>query len=460
MPAKVLIVDDLPANVRLLQAKLEAEYYEVLTAFSGEEALVKASQWQPDIILLDVMMPGLNGFEVCLKLKESIDTRHIPVILVTALDGRDDRLAGLKAGADDFLTKPIDDMILLARLKALVRLKQLIDEIRTRESHSRSTGLQSGFDANQELYQRSIKAVGNVLILDDQDQHAKRLMIPLAEEHRCAYVTDPNEAMEIAKGRVDLIVLNLDADHFDSLRWLAHARSNSECRAKPILGVIAAGDSPRILKAFELGVNDIVLRPVDHLELKARARTQIRRKRFVDFLRNSLDRSLEMALTDALTGLNNRRYMDHHLNRLMMTAASGGAAVSLLVFDMDHFKNVNDTHGHDIGDEVLKEFSKRLCANIRAQDMPCRMGGEEFVVIMPETNTDMAMIIAERVRLKVAENAFIASNGRHLEITVSVGVTTSQGQGDGVESMLKRADRGLYEAKSSGRNRVIISMAA
>ena len=457
MTARVLIVDDIAANVRLLQAKLEADYYEVLTASDGHAAIAKAIADQPDIILLDVMMPEIDGYEVCRQLKEHPETRHIPIILVTALDGRDDRLSGLEAGADDFLTKPVDDVVLMARLQALVRLKQMVDDLRARESSSRRSGL-----LDQELYERQISATGNVLILDDNIRQAERLMLQLGEDHRCAYETDPAKALKIAAGRVDLVVLNLTAKAFDALRWVAQLRTHETTRQRPVLAIINADERKTMLKALELGVNDVVPRPVDMLELRARAKTQIRRKRYGDFLRNTLDRSLELAITDPLTNLNNRRFLDHHLNLAMARHIRGAGedVVSVLMLDIDFFKRVNDTYGHDAGDEVIREFARRLSLNVRAIDMPCRFGGEEFVVLMPGTDQPDALHIAERVRSQVADTPFALADGRSLDVTVSVGVATSRGLGDSPEGLLKRADEGVYEAKQSGRNRVIVRSAA
>lgn len=454
MSAKILVVDDIPANVRLLQAKLEADYYDVLVAHNGQQALELALSEQPDIILLDVMMPELDGYAATRLLKDHPDTRHIPIILLTALDGREDRLSGLEAGADDFLTKPVDDVILFARLKALVRLKQMFDELRQREVSGRRRGL---FDA--ETLQRQMSAPGNVLIIDDNARQAERLMHQLGQDHRCAYETDAVKAIKIASGRVDLLVLNLMTRDFDALRLVAQLRSNEFTRQTPILGIYNPDDRPMLLKALELGVNDVLPKPIDSLELIARARTQIRRKRYADFLRNSLDRGLELAVTDPLTGLNNRRYMDLQLSHWLHKHLKSDEPVSLLLLDIDYFKRINDTYGHDAGDEVLKEFAQRLIISVRAIDIPCRMGGEEFVVIMPDTDADAAQMIAERVRAQVADTDFGLIQGQSLSVTVSVGVSTLAGLGDTAEAMLKRADEAVYEAKQSGRNRVILRAA-
>ncbi|MDC7675672.1 PleD family two-component system response regulator [Asticcacaulis machinosus] len=455
MTAKVLVVDDTPANVKLLQAKLEADYYDVIVAETGDEAISKAVTEQPDIILLDVMMPGMDGYATCRWLKEHAATSHIPIILVTALDGHNDRLSGLEAGADDFLTKPVDIALLTARLRSLVRLKVMIDELRQREASSRRLGMIDEADR-----QRQMAAPGNVFIIDDNERQAERLMGLLGANHRCAYETDTARALEIAAKRVDLVIINLSAKAFDPLRLIAQLRSHEATRHKPILGIASAEDREGLLKALELGANDIIVRPVDGQELSARVKTLIHRKRYADHLRVSLDRTMELAVTDTLTGLNNRRFMDHQLLRLIAKANKGGPKVSLLLVDIDHFKKVNDTYGHDGGDEVLKEFARRLSHNVRAIDLPCRMGGEEFVVIMPETEARDAAMIAERVRAQVAAKPFVLTDGRALDVTISVGVSTSKGAGDTPDTLMKRADQAVYEAKQSGRNRVIVKAAA
>src|ERR1700710_2135964 len=141
MTARVLVVDDILSNVKLLEAKLTAEYFDVVTAFNGLECLAKVAEAAPDIVLLDVMMPGMDGFEVCRRIKADPKTAHVPVVMVTALDQPSDRVAGLEAGADDFLTKPVDDGALFARVRSLVRLKMLTDELRMREETVQSMGL-------------------------------------------------------------------------------------------------------------------------------------------------------------------------------------------------------------------------------------------------------------------------------------------------------------------------------
>jgi len=449
MTARILVVDDVEANVRVLEAKLTIEYYDVLTCADGPTALEIAARDQPDIILLDVMMPGMDGFETCRRLKANPVTRHIPVVMVTALDGRDERIKGLEAGADDFVTKPIDDVVLFARVRSLSRLKLVMDELREREESGRKLGLEEG-----SARMRGIG--GRVLIVDDNERQAQKIFDQLREEHRPVIEPDAGNALMASRGPVDLMIINAAADGFDGLRLAAHIRSAELTRHLPLLIIIEPEDRQRLVKALELGVNDVLPRPVDAQELAARARTQIRRKRYTDFLRDKLDHSLEMAVTDALTGLHNRRYMTGQLQALVGRAAHGGSSVALLVLDIDHFKLVNDGFGHDAGDEVLAEFAVRLATNVRAVDLPCRMGGEEFVVVMPGASLEDAQMVAERIRRDVASAPFRVMGGKEqLTITISIGVAATTGEGDTPESLLKRADEGVYEAKASGRNKVV-----
>jgi len=450
MTARILVVDDIEANVRLLEAKLTAEYYDVISACDGPTALAMAASEKPDIVLLDVMMPGMDGFEVCRRLKEDPLTRHIPVVLITALDGRSDRINGLEAGADEFLNKPIDDVMLFSRVRSLTRLKTVIDELREREASGRRIGVIAGAAS------RLAGSGGRIIICDDNDRQAQRIASELAIEHRPVIESDPDKAHLTARGPVDLLIINTNAKGFDGLRLAAQMRSDEATRHIPILAVIDPDERARMVKALEIGVNDVLPRPIDPQELAARARTQIKRKRYTDFLRNNLDQSLELAVTDQLTGLHNRRYMNGQLSALVARSIKGGEPTAALMIDIDHFKKINDNFGHDVGDEVLQEFAVRLASNVRAIDLPCRHGGEEFVVIMPDTTIAAAERIAERIRLHVAGSPFRVSGGKEiLTVTISIGVAATLGEGDTAEALIKRADSGVYDAKAAGRNKVI-----
>src|SRR5262249_36606013 len=227
-----------------------------------------------------------------------------------------------------------------------------------------------------------------------------------------------------------------------------------------VLALVEEGETQRILRALEMGVNDYLVRPIDRNELVARVRTQLRRRLYTEKLRQNLDMSVELAVTDQLTGLYNRRYMAGHVGTLIANAAESGRELSLLILDIDYFKSINDTHGHDVGDQILREFAKRIIANVRSVDLACRYGGEEFVVIMPDTDLSFAYMVAERVRQQVASQTFpIDRPPSGVHVTISVGATTPEGKGDTPEALLRRADQALYRAKRDGRNRVVSAAA-
>jgi len=457
MTARILVVDDVAANVKLLEARLSAEYFSVVTATGGREALAICERAECDIVLLDVMMPDMDGFEVCRSLKSNPVTQHIPVIMVTALDQASDRVKGLEAGADDFLTKPVSDVALIARVRSLVRLKMMTDELRMRAVTSKEIGIEN--PAREAVAETGKGA--HILLVDDRKTSYDRLAPVLATEHTVDVEPDPAEAVfRIAEGNYDVLMISLGLDNYDGLRLCSQARSLERTRNTPILCVAEAEDTPRLMRGLEIGVNDYLIRPIDKNEMLARVRTQVRKKRFSDRLRDNVQASIEMAVTDGLTGLHNRRYMETHVTTLVEQAAARGKPLSVLVLDIDYFKSINDTHGHDAGDDVLREFSLRLKKSIRGIDLACRYGGEEFVVVMPETDMGVAAAVAERVRRGIATEPFPISQGTKLaEVTISIGIAALTSPTDSAADILKRADQALYRAKRDGRNRVVADAA-
>ena len=453
MTARVLVVDDVPANVKLLEARLSAEYFDVVTAMSGAEALTICERADCDLVLLDVMMPDMDGFEVCRRLKTNTITHHIPVVMVTALDQPSDRVRGLEAGADDFLTKPIPEPALIARVRSLTRLKMVTDELRMRALTSRDIGIES---PEREAVADTGRG-GRVLIVDDRPASYERVAAMLAKEQSVEVEADPNEALfRAADGDYDLLIVSLGLENFDGLRLCSQLRSLDRTRNVPILAITEPDNSARMLRGLEIGVNDYLMRPIDKNELLARARSQVRKRRYAERLRDNVQISIEMAITDALTGLFNRRYMENHLGTLVEQAGARSKPLAVLALDIDHFKSINDTYGHDAGDDVLRDFAMRIKRSIRGIDLACRCGGEEFIIVMPETDMAVAMTVAERLRRRIATEPFAISEGtRTIPVTLSIGIAALRGRDDTPASLLKRADQALYRAKRDGRNRVV-----
>ncbi|NOY58973.1 MAG: PleD family two-component system response regulator [Calditrichaeota bacterium] len=305
---KILVVDDIPVNIQLMQKYLSPAGYEILFARNGEEALVEVENGKPDLVLLDVMMPKMDGFETCRILKNNDKTKYIPIIMVTALNEIEDKVKGIEAGADDFITKPFNKLELLARTKSLLRIKRLHDQLQE--------------------------------------------------------------------------------------------------------------------KVFQL--------------------------------EQAKERLRELAVKDGLTGLYNHRYFKRFLTQEIKRARRHKSQVSLIMMDIDHFKNYNDTYGHLAGDEVLRNVAKLMTGNIRGIDVAARYGGEEFVIVLPQTNKNAAKIVAEKLRILVGDQKFqnedTQPNGK---ITISIGVATFPENATNLEELIHQADQRLYHAKSLGRNCVV-----
>jgi len=455
MTGRVLVVDDIFANVKLLEARLSAEYFDVLTAHSGTEALAILEAERVDVVLLDVMMPVMDGFEVCRRIKSAPKTMHVPVVMVTALDQASERVRGLEAGADDFLTKPVDDIALITRVKNLARLKTLNDEMLLRMA----SGAELGMTPEATAQWAKAESSGRILLVEDQQRPAQRIAVALAGLHQVDIEADLQKALlQLSEKPYDLLIVSLSLVNGDGLRLCSQVRALERTRNLPIIILVQPGDEARLLRGLDMGVNDYVTRPVDRNELLARVRTQMKRKRYADHLRGRLEESLELAVLDALTGLHNRRYMEVHLKSLTEAAKESGRPLSVVVVDVDNFKSVNDTYGHDAGDNVLREFAKRMRRNTRGIDLACRLGGEEFVILMPDTGMERARQVGERVRECIAGEPFQADRGVEVSVTASVGIATL-GEHDSFADMFKRADRALYAAKRGGRNRVVAAAA-
>ena len=456
MTARVLVVDDVEPNRKLLETRLSIEYFEVLTATNGPDAIAICKMGGCDLVLLDVMMPGMDGLEVCRRLRAAPETAHLPIILVTALDRPADRVRGLEAGADDFLTKPVDEIALIARVRSLARLKFSIDELRSRAAHSAGADVIDPVEAPAP----QVPERGRILLVDHQRSSFERLVNALTPYHDVIQIDEPSEALAKARSEdVDLMIVTLGLGEFDGLRLCSQARSHASTRNLPILLIADREDRQTVLRGLELGVNDYLSRPVDRNELLARARTNVRQKRYVDRLQQSVRQSVEMAFYDPLTGLNNRRFLDRRLPAMIELARQRGAPLTMMILDIDHFKRINDTFGHDVGDLVLKGFAAELQQIVRGGDLVCRLGGEEFVVAMPGLDASHAARMAERARRSIENRAFpVGDAAGPVSITVSIGLADVRGEQDSAD-LYRRADRALYLSKSAGRNRVTLDAA-
>ena len=258
MTGRILVVDDQPLNVKLLEAKLTSEYYDVLTASDGPSAIEIATTERPDVILLDVMMPGMDGFEVCRRLRAEPVTMHIPIVMVTALSDTEDRVVGLSAGADDFLTKPVEDLALLARVRSLLRFKVTFDELRLRLKAGAG-----GNAADDLMPEDGDQQSGRILLLEDFESRARLISEALGDANDVKVVDDDTEALQLADVEdFDVVIISLTLEDIDGLRVCSQLRSRTATRHVPILALIEEGDLELLAKALDLGVTDYVMTPL------------------------------------------------------------------------------------------------------------------------------------------------------------------------------------------------------
>jgi two-component system cell cycle response regulator len=364
--------------------------------------------------------------------------------MVTSLNDQSERVRGLDAGADDFLVKPVDQATLFARLRALLRVKQVLDAWRLRAETVRDLGFEPP-SAPPEDFEGA-----KVLLLSDNEAEAATLSSALAADGM-ALEQFRDEKLVWAKlqdpqSHYDLVLTSLPMREGDPLRLASRLRAEAETRDMPLMLIADEEQRELVLRAFELGASDHVLRPINEEELRARVRNQVRRRRYQLRLRAEFDRSLELAVTDGLTGLRNRRYVFRHLESLLRA----GTASGVLMIDVDRFKPLNDYYGHAAGDAALREVAARLREHVRASDIVARYGGEEFLVVMSGAGAEETAVIAERLRSAIADRPIDLGQAK-LPVTVSIGSALSSSNME-AEPLIAAADSAMYRAKASGRN--------
>ncbi|MGB5869561.1 MAG: diguanylate cyclase [Albidovulum sp.] len=458
MAGKILIVDDVATNRIVLKVKLASAYYETIQAANGNDALKLASQIHPDLILLDMELPDICGIEVCKRLKEDPATRDIPVVMITAFQDPANRLEALRAGAEDVFWKPLDELVLLARLRSLLRAR---DTQRHTDLHD-STYRELGFAEAAPTFEGP-GLIGLVANRAETASAWKRALEPYLSDR--LVVMDRDCALgDLAEDEVpDTFVVSADLLRpGDGLRFMSELRSRPATRHSAVCLVLPDGSRDASAMALDLGANDLFESKMEPAEMALRLQTQLRRKRQSDRLRVSLADGLRLAMTDPLTGLHNRRYALPHLKRIAQNAHEAGHTFAVLLIDLDRFKLVNDTFGHATGDAVLATVAERLRDNLRTVDLVARIGGEEFLAVLPDTSIEAAHATAERLRRAVADQPIQAPSGRNVSVTLSIGLAISGVGGSElpVEEMLERADKALLAAKAEGRNQVTVDRTA
>lgn len=452
MGGRILIVDDVSANRFVLARILSDAFYEPIEAASGAEALDLARTANPDLVLLDIEMPDLGGIATCQRLKADPRTAAIPVVMVTAYNDSARKMQALRAGAEDVIGKPINETVLLARIRSLLRARETERQLGLRESTYREFGFAEPPAA---FAPRARVVIAGPAAPDLAESVSSRLDAEILAADRDSILRDSQ------KGRApDAFVVALGGDQVrDQLMLIAELRARAETRHAAIcvhlagLGHDQQGQDAAAM-ALDLGANDLIEPDATPEEIAYRIRAQIDRKLQADRLRASVEAGLRLAMTDPLTGLHNRRYAMPHLQRIADAARRDGRRIAVMVLDIDRFKSINDTYGHAAGDAVLVEIADRLRSNLRAADLIARLGGEEFLVALPDTTGKAAQATAERLRRVIAARPVsLPRDKTEISVTLSIGLALGPTEA-GIEDLIDRADRALLAAKSAGRNQV------
>ncbi|GAB4269615.1 MAG: diguanylate cyclase [Deferrisomatales bacterium] len=300
----------------------------------------------------------------------------------------------------------------------------------------------------------------SLLIVDDSSalrQELRSLVEGLDYIGPCREAANGVEAYrKVLEAPPDLVLCDLEMPSVDGLKFLSLVRSRPEARDIPVILVTGRAEVETKIRGLELGASDYVTKPFDAGELAARIKVQLKIKALQDALRRSNEKLQELSSVDPLTRLYNRRYFMEALAAEFSRSDRYATPLSFVMVDIDHFKRLNDTYGHQAGDDVLREMGALIRRQIRAADTPGRYGGEEFCILLPQTAVEGAREFAQRLRVAV-EAASFPAQGRELRLTASLGVSSCPSEGvESGEDLIRRADEALYEAKETGRNRVVV----
>lgn len=466
MQGKILIVDAIATNRIVLKVKLASAFYEVLQAGTMAEGLEIARNRTPDLILSALCLPDGCAGKLCAALRDAPLTDVVPVIAIATHPDSDARLSALQQGVQDVLHKPVDDTLLLGRIRSVIRTHNAAAEWQVRDETSRMLGLAEP--------EQAFEPMGHCILVGQDSAQLQKWAVKLRPTLRARLTlaaTDAAIRHAAAQSEVDVFVLALPSDPktaLHQLRLIAELRAHATTRHAGVLVLQTQPDPALGAQALDLGADDLMSEGFDAAELALRFRALLRAKRMQAQLRASVRTGLQAAVFDPLTGLHNRRYAMPHLKQMADRATTTGRPFAVLAADLDHFKRVNDLYGHASGDAVLVEVAARLRAALRSSDTVSRIGGEEFMVVMPATTLNEARRAAMRVCDVVAARPIqVPGHADPINVTISIGMAFADPASpvtDGAalcgESLLDRADKALYAAKGQGRNQVTLGRPA
>ncbi|MGD8645520.1 MAG: response regulator [Desulfobacterales bacterium] len=443
---QVLIVDDEPLNVKLFASILSVEGYDISSAFNGEEALEKVNEACPDLILLDIMMPGIDGFEVTRQLKNSYETRDIPIILITASDNADYKVIGHEAGADEFLNKPIKAPELKSRVKSLLHTKVYQDKLKIQKK-TEADGLSNykGNDTNQ-----VVNDISPVLLVFENEEDAKSIELFLhGQPYQIMIGQTAEEAITLSNQRqIDLILLDGMHQGGKCFEICSHLKEREQTANTQILVVADSEFFDNHHEKFEVWSDDFLIKPINVHELRTRVKALLKKKAFWDKLYADPKGSVRAAITDSLTDLANDSYFKVFLEHEMKRSFRNNRPVTLLMIELTNVKHNPNCVGHLAGEQWLKDLGTFIKDNIRDVDLGARYKEKQFAIVLGDTDRNEARMVAERLR-SLVENHFskTSANSPAENSSVNIGIAEYPSDADSTEQLINGAVDALTESK-------------
>lgn len=464
MQGKILVLDAIATNRIILKVKLTDAYYEVVQADSISAGIRLARSLTFDLVITALSLPDGTAERLCRKLHAAPGCEHLPVIAMGSGADPERRLAILRAGAQ-VLAKPVCDTLLLSQVRSTIRIHNAAAEWRMRDDTSRALGMAEPAPTFERAGRATLVAPNPV----EGQRWIRCLRASLGGSIRyCAPAAALRDTGLDGGPDAFVLVQPEDPQSPEALRLVSALRANAATRHSGIMIVQMAPDPGLAAHALDLGADDVMTDGFEPAELSLRLRNLMRRKQMDEQMRATVRTGAQAAIFDPLTGLHNRRYAMPHLQRIADHARATARPFAVMLADLDHFKRVNDRHGHAAGDAVLAETATRLRSNLRAMDMVARIGGEEFMIVMPGSTLKEASAAALRLCNDISGAPFrVPGIEEPISVTISIGMAVGSsktaGSGDAPENggaLLEKADKALYAAKSGGRNKVRLSRPA
>lgn len=457
MQGTILVIDGVSTNRIMLKVQLAAAYYDVVQAGSVAEVLQAARQHRPDLVLTAMSLPDGTAADVKHQLAGDETLADLPVIAFSDCEDPAARLQALAAGIGDVLQQPVDDVFLQARIRSLLRTRSSDEELNLQRDASHGFILPlSDRSCAEDLRSASVALVAQ----DPRTAMAwrDRLTAKLPYALRTYAICDIQGLMQAPVADAIIIELN-EASAGPGLRLLAELRARAATRQSVVIAVPNPADPHIAADALDRGAHDVLQTGFSVEELELRLTAQLQQKIRKDRLRDGVRNGLRAAVLDPMTGLYNRRYAKPFLDRVAQSAAEAGQKFAVMLADLDHFKRINDLYGHPAGDAVLIEAARRMQAVLRPADLLARVGGEEFMAVLPGATEAEASLAAIALCNAINSTPFqVPGAAEPVKVTISIGaVIGGSGTGANTAALIEKADQALYNAKDAGRNQVTLS---